>query len=42
MLTLHAIVAKNPRAQRESNFTRLTLRLDGNTLWLTPVETEAR
>ena len=40
-LTLHAIVAKNPRAQADGNFTRLTVRLDGNTLWLTPVETEA-
>lgn len=40
-LTLHAIVAKNPRAQREKNFTRLTVTLDGNNLWLTPMETEA-
>lgn len=40
-LTLHAIVAKNPRAQADGNFTRLTIRLDGNTLWLTPIETEA-
>ncbi len=40
-LTLHAIVAKNPRAQREKNFTRLTVKLDGNNLWLTPMETES-
>jgi len=40
-LTLHAIVAKNPRAQGEKNFTRLTVRLDENNLWLTPVESEA-
>jgi hypothetical protein len=40
-LTLHAIVAKNPRAQGEKNFTRLTVKLDGNDLWLRPVENEA-
>jgi hypothetical protein len=40
-VTLHAIVAKSPRAQAEKNFTKLTFKLDGNTLWLTPVETEA-
>jgi hypothetical protein len=40
-LTLRAIVAKNPRAQSEKNFTRLTVKLDGNNLWLTPVDTEA-
>jgi hypothetical protein len=40
-LTLHAIVAKNPRAQSANNITRLTLKLDGNYLWLTPVENEA-
>ena len=39
-VTLHAIVAKNPRAQAEKNFTRLTFKLDGNNLWLTPLETE--
>jgi hypothetical protein len=39
-VTLHAIVAKNPRAQRDKNFTRLTFKIDGNTLWLTPMETE--
>jgi hypothetical protein len=40
-MTLRAIVAKNPRAQSEKNFTKLTFKLDGNTLWLTPMETEA-
>ena len=40
-LTLRAIVAKNPRAQTEKNFTKLTFKLDGTTLWLTPIETEA-
>jgi hypothetical protein len=40
IVTLKAIVAKNPRAQNPKNFTRLTVRLDGNTLWLTPLETE--
>jgi hypothetical protein len=39
--TLHAIVAKNRRAQAGGNFTRLNIRLDGNTLWLTPIETDA-
>lgn len=40
IVTLHAIVAKNPRAQSAKNFTRLTFKLDRNTLWLTPMETE--
>ena len=40
-VTLHAIVAKNPKAQAEKNFTKLAFRLDGNNLWLTPLETEA-
>ena len=40
-LTLRAVVAKDPRAQSEKNFTRLTVKLDGNNLWLTPVENEA-
>ena len=39
-VTLRAIVAKNPRGQRDTNFTKLTFKLDGNNLWLTPVETE--
>lgn len=40
-VTLRAIVAKNPRAQRDKNFTELTFKLDGNNLWVTPVQTEA-
>ena len=40
-LTLRAIVAKSPRAQTEGNLTRLGIRLDGNNLWLTPIDTEA-
>ena len=40
-LTLRAIVAKNPRAQNTNNFTRLAIKLDGNSLWLTPVGNEA-
>jgi hypothetical protein len=40
-VTLRAIVAKNPRAQRDKNFTRLTFKLDGNNLWLTPLENES-
>jgi hypothetical protein len=39
-LTLRAIVAKSPRAQADNNFTRLSLKLDGNNLWLTPIDTE--
>jgi hypothetical protein len=39
-VTLKAIVAKNPRAQSPQNFTRLAFRIAGNTLWLTPIETE--
>jgi hypothetical protein len=40
-LILRAIVAKSPRAQAERNFTRLSIKLDGNNLWLTPIGTEA-
>ena len=40
-LTLREIVAKNPRAQAERNFTRLSIKLDGNNLWLTPLNDEA-
>src|SRR6476469_3099216 len=39
-LTLRAIVAKSPRAQADKNFTRLSVKLDGNHLWLTPIDTE--
>jgi hypothetical protein len=41
ILTLHAAVAKDPRAQRKQNFTRLTVKMDANNLWLTPLENEA-
>jgi hypothetical protein len=41
VLTLRAVVAKDPRAQSQQNFTRLTVKLDGNNLWLTPMENEA-
>jgi hypothetical protein len=41
ILTLRALVAKNPAAQDEKNFTRLTVKLDRDGLWLTPVENEA-
>lgn len=39
-LTLRAIVAKSPRAQADKNFTRVSIKLDGNHLWLTPIDTE--
>jgi hypothetical protein len=41
ILTLRAVVAKNPGAQRANNFTRLTVKLEGHSLWLTPIENEA-
>lgn len=37
-LTLHALVSKNARDQREGGFARLRIRVEGNTLWLTPFE----
>jgi hypothetical protein len=40
-LTLRTQVSKDPRGQREQNFTRLTVKLDGNNLWLSPTETDA-
>jgi hypothetical protein len=40
-LTLRAIVAKSPSAQADKNFTRLSIKLDGNNLWLTPVDSES-
>jgi len=36
-----SVQSKNPRAQADGNFTRLNIRVDGNTLWLTPIETDA-
>ncbi len=40
-LTIHTLVAKEPMAQREGNFTRFIVAVDGNTLTLTTVENEA-
>jgi hypothetical protein len=40
-LTLRAIVAKSPSAQADKNFMRLSIKLDGNNLWLTPVDSES-
>jgi hypothetical protein len=40
-LTLRAMVAKNPAEQRSGNFVRLTVRMDGDPLWLTPIENSA-
>jgi hypothetical protein len=36
-LTLHAVVAKNPTLQGKA-VTRATIKLDGNNLWVTPLE----
>jgi hypothetical protein len=41
ILTLRAVVTKDPRAQGEKNFTRLTVKIEGNSLWMTPAENEA-
>jgi hypothetical protein len=38
-LTRRAIVAKNPAAQAAKNITISTVKLDGNNLWLTTIET---
>jgi hypothetical protein len=32
------VVSKSPSDQREGSFARLTVKLDGNSLWLTPFE----
>lgn len=40
-LTLRALVAKNPSDQREGGFARLTIKVDGDALWLTPFENDA-
>lgn len=40
-LTLRLVVSKEPRDQREGNFARLTVKMDGNRLWLTPFENAA-
>jgi hypothetical protein len=39
-LTLRPLVSKEPREQREGNFARLTVKMDGNSLWLTPFEND--
>ena len=40
-LTRRAGVAKNPAIQGGKNFSRATIKLDGNNLWITLVETQA-
>jgi hypothetical protein len=40
-LTLRPMVAKNPVEQRSGNFARLTVKIDGDRLWLTPIENAA-
>jgi hypothetical protein len=40
-LTLRALVSKEPRDQVQGGFARLRLKLDGNTLSLTPIENAA-
>ena len=39
-LTLRLMVSKNPTDQR-GNFARLTVKMDGDRLWLTPIENSA-
>jgi hypothetical protein len=39
-LTRHAMVAKNPAAQGGKTFSRATIKLDGNNLWITTTETQ--
>ena len=40
-LTLRVLVAKNPAEQRGETVARLTIKVDGNYLWLTPFENNA-
>jgi hypothetical protein len=40
-LTLRVLVSKNPSEQRDGAFAKLTMKVDGNTLWLTPFENNA-
>jgi hypothetical protein len=40
-LTLRVMVAKNPVEQRGGAFARLTVKMDGDRLWLTPIENSA-
>jgi hypothetical protein len=35
---LHPLVAKNPAEQHQARFARLALKVEGNRLWLTPIE----
>ena len=37
-LTLHLMVSKDPTSQGRGNFARLTFKMDGDRLWLTPIE----
>ncbi len=41
LLTLRAVVANDPRAQRAGSFARLRVVLDGDTLALTPIANDA-
>ena len=41
MLTLRAVVANNPRAQRAGSFARLRIVLDGDMLAMTPIANDA-
>ena len=40
ILTRHVIVAKNPAAQGAKTFSKATIKLDGNNLWITTTETQ--
>ena len=40
-LTLHLMVSKDPANQRSGNFARLSVKMDGDRLWLTPIEDAA-
>jgi hypothetical protein len=40
-LTLRLMVSKNPTDQRSVNFARLTVEMDGDRLWLTPIANPA-
>ena len=40
-LTRHAMVAKNPAAQGGKTFSKATIKLEGNNLWITTTETQA-
>jgi hypothetical protein len=40
-LTLRLMVSKDPATQRGGTFARLTVKIDGDRLWLTPIENAA-